>query len=132
MRASWLLLDQGGEAPKKVAAVTTKLGELNTAALGSKNALDQFIESQKKAIAGHEAEAQSIGAGVGVKEQLKVQYEAEQIALSNNIKLTDAYRQKITDLGTAAANAAITLAGAQMKQDALTPWGSSTGKNWPT
>lgn len=99
-----------------------KIGELNTSAPGSKSALDSFLDSQLKSIAGHEAEALAIGLGLGVREKLKVQLEAEQIARTNNIKLTEKQNAAIAAVGQRAADAAIDVAAANMKVDLLSPW----------
>lgn len=108
--------------PAQLDRVARGMGGVNTATLAAKNALQSFLESQQKSIAGHEAEALAIGMGVGAKEKLKLQLEAVQIAMTNGIPITAAYRAQIVALSNDAANAAIRLAGAQMAQDALSPW----------
>ena len=103
----------------KVAQGTTKV---KTELLASKSALDSFIESQAKAIAARQAEAAAIGQGLGVQERLKIYFEAEAIAREKNITLTDTQKMKLNELAAAAEKAAIDIAAAQLKQDALSPW----------
>lgn len=108
--------------PALMDRVAKGMTNANVGALAAKSAIDSFIDSQMKSIAAHQAEAEAIGMGLGVRERLKIYYEAEAIARANNITLTDQQKMKLNELALAAENAAIKIAGAQMKQEALTPW----------
>src|SRR5262245_2053392 len=90
--------------------------------IATKNALDEFITSQKKALAQHQAEAEAVGQLVGTRERLRVTMQAEAIALANNITLTEAQNQKIRELGNEAQLAAQKLLGLQLQQEFLTPF----------
>lgn len=128
LKASWLSLGTAGafESMENLPALMDRVAKgmttVNTAVLGTKNALDSFLDSQAKSIAGAEAEAIAVGMGVGAKEKLKVQLEAVQIAMTNGITITEAYRQKIVQLSEQAANAATLLTGKTWQQDMLSPW----------
>lgn len=108
--------------PALMDRVARGMSNANTGALAAKSALDSFIQSQQKSIAAHQAEAEAIGMGIGVRERLKIYFEAEAIARANNITLTEQQKMKLNELALAAENAAIKIAGAQMKQEALSPW----------
>lgn len=86
-----------------------------------KNAVEEFLKSQQKSIAGHKAEADAVFLGTGAKEALKVQYQAEAIALEKGIKLTDAMRLKIAGVGAEAGMAALRLEGMNLLFDNLDP-----------
>lgn len=90
--------------------------------LATKTALDKFLESQRKVIAGQQAEAAGIGAVTGTREALRVQLEAETIAKENNIKITDRMRTQIAGVAQDAATMAQRLKAAQLTQEFLAPW----------
>jgi len=125
---SLLSLGQAGafESMDNLTAILAKVAQgvtkVNTSVLAAKSALDSFIESQAKSIAGHQAEAAAIGQGLGVKERLKIYLEAEAIAREHNVTVTEAQKVKLNELAAAAEKAAIDVAAAQLKQDALSPW----------
>jgi hypothetical protein len=108
--------------PPKIQKNTDAQKEFNTALLAGKNALDNFMDSQRKQIAATLAQAQTVGAAAGEHEKLKVVMEADSVAKANNIVLTDAIRAKIEALGMASANAALQLQGATLTQEMLLPW----------
>lgn len=100
---------------------TKKKKDFNTAALAGKNAVDSYIDSQNKSLAGQEAEIKTFGLLAGAKEAAKLQLQADTIARQNNTTVTaaqqvqlDLLKQKTTDYG-------MTLAGLQMAQANLTP-----------
>ena len=104
-----------GETWKQAAPI---IGEATT---NTKNALQRFLEAQAKGVAGHEAEAATIGKSVGDQARLKVEYEAMAIAKNNNITIDAAMRASITATGDAAAMAAMKIAGAQATLQAMNP-----------
>lgn len=77
-------------------------------------ALDKFIDSTKKALAAQDAETRTVGMAAGAKEKLRVQLEANAIATAQHIPLTDALKSKVNDLGLAAEQSALKLAGTQL------------------
>lgn len=98
-----------------------KQKDFNFAALAGKNAVDSYIDSQNKSLAGHEAEIKTFGMLAGAKEAARIQLQADTIARQNNTTVTaaqqvqlDLLKQKTTDYG-------VTLAGLQMTQANLTP-----------
>ncbi|WP_262048661.1 hypothetical protein [Bradyrhizobium sp. Bra78] len=104
-----------GEVWKSAAPI---VGEAATA---TKNALDKFLDSQAKAVASQNAQADSIGKSIGMQAQLKVAYEADAIAKANNIVITDAFTARVTAAGDAAALAAMKVAGANATVQAMNP-----------
>lgn len=108
-----LLIEDTDESVKKFLEDAKKLSEewsthakrTEEAANGTekhKNALDAFLNSQKKAIAGHQADLEADKAATGVKEGLRVKYEALQIATDNQIKQTPAQVAAIASVSAAA------------------------------
>lgn len=85
-------------------------------------ALQNFIDSQNKRIAAQRADAETIGKSADQQAKLRVEYEAQAIAVAKGITLTDGLRQKIASVGDAAAAAALKLQGAQLTQESLAPW----------
>ncbi|WP_439363078.1 hypothetical protein ACNJYD_19815 [Bradyrhizobium sp. DASA03005] len=92
-----------------------------SAADTSTNAVEKFLATQAKATAGHEAEALAIGKTIGEQEKLKILMQADAIAKSQNVIVTEALRAKIEAAGDAAAMAAMKVAGAQATVMALNP-----------
>lgn len=86
-----------------------------------KNALQSFLDSQAKRIAGQNAEAATIGKSVGEQARLRIEYEAQAIALAKNITLGPVQLQQIAAMGNAAAQAAMKVAGAQATLQAMNP-----------
>lgn len=108
-----------GEAGKKG---RKGLDDFNTGALATKNAVEEFISSQKKSIAATNVQAQTLGGAVGFAERWKAVTEAYVIAEEKGVQVTPQLAAKISELGIDAQNAAIKLAGAQMTQENLTIW----------
>lgn len=116
----------GQKAGAEGAAVSTDKAvkaqkDFNFAAMAGKNAVDSYIDSQNKSLAGQEAEIKTFGLLAGAKEAAKLQLQADTIARQNNTTVTaaqqvqlDLLKQKTTDYG-------MTLAGLQMAQANLTP-----------
>lgn len=92
-----------------------------SAADAQRNALQTFLDSQAKRIAGQQAEAATVGKSVGEQARLRLEYEAQAIAVAKGIALGPAQIAAITAAGDAAALAAMKIAGANMKQDVMTP-----------
>ena len=115
------LADAFGDTGKKAAEAAPKLKEFNYAVMGGKNALDNFISSQQKAIAGQVADATTSGQLVGSKEALRIVMQGYAVAAENSVKVTNALRNSLLSLSTQAADAAMTLRGAQITQENMTP-----------
>lgn len=90
------------------------------AAAGS-NALQSFLDSQSKRTAAMVAEAATVGMNASEQAKLRVEYEAQAIALAKNIALTPQLQAQITAVGDAAAAGALKLQAAQITQMAMTP-----------
>lgn len=95
--------------------------DFNYSALAGKNAIDQYINSQKKSLEGQVAEIQTFGMLPGLMEATKVQLQALAIATANHTTISvaqqaqlDLTKQKLIENGQA-------LAGLQMTQANLTP-----------
>jgi hypothetical protein len=117
---------RGTAAGAESAAVSTDksskaLKEFNFAALGAKSAVDQFIASQTKGLASQQAEIATFGQLAGAKEALKLQLQAEAIAMQNNTVITAAQQAQLDLLKQKTSDYALTLAGLQTTQANLTP-----------
>lgn len=103
-----------------------KVGKLGTGArapiLATENALDKFVKTQQRSIANSLAEASTVGVLAGQRERLAIILQGQAIAAENNIRLSEAQRVKLDQLGVAAQNAAMRLAGATITQENLTSW----------
>lgn len=104
-----------GEAWKSAAPI---VGEATSAA---RNALDTYIASQSKNLAGQQAEIQTFGLLAGAREALKIQLQALSIAESNHTTITVAQQAQLDILKQKTADYATTLAGLQLTQANLTP-----------
>ncbi|MFZ5736307.1 MAG: hypothetical protein ACOY6K_05430 [Pseudomonadota bacterium] len=110
------------EAEKSSKTVSEKMSApIIQAAEASENAVEKYLSSQAKRIAGMTAEAQTIGLSAAAHEKLKLQLEAEAIAKEKNIPLTDALSLRIAAAGDAAALAAMKVQAAQIAQQVLSP-----------
>lgn len=89
--------------------------DYNYAALSSKTAIDQFIASQNKSIAGQQAEIQTTGMAAGAKEHMKVVLQGLEVATANNIPITESLRGTLEILGMTAGNTALQLEGMHLK-----------------
>jgi hypothetical protein len=92
-----------------------------SAADATKNALQMFLDSQAKRIASHEAEAATIGKSVGEQAKLRLEYEAQAIALAKGIALGPAQLALISAAGDAAAAAAMKVEAANITMQAMNP-----------
>lgn len=86
-----------------------------------KDALDRFLSSQIKKTAAMQAEAQTVGQSAAQQVYLRTVYEAQAVALANNIPLTAALNTQIMQAGQNAANAANMIAAANVAQQVRTP-----------
>lgn len=110
---------------KEVQGIAAEWGKVAAPVMAAdgavKNALLSFLDSQAKRTAGQLAEAATVGKSVGEQAKLRVEYEAQAIALSKNIPLTDAMNLRIAQAGDAAALAAMKIQGAQVTQEVMNP-----------
>lgn len=110
---------------KEVLAVADSWGKVEAPIVATesavKSALQSFLDSQAKRIAGQNAEAATIGKSVGEQARLRIEYEAQAIALAKNITLGPVQLQQIAAMGNAAAQAAMKVAGAQATLQAMNP-----------
>lgn len=97
------------------------LKDISTAALGGKNAVDQFIDSQKKSLETTAAEVNTFGMLPGAMEAMKAQLQALSIAKANDTVITaqqqaqlDLTKQKMIENHQA-------LSALQLVQSNLTP-----------
>lgn len=104
-----------GKAWTQTAAPIVASGE------AQKDAIQKFLDAQAKRTAAMTAEAQTIGGTIGQQEYLKTVYQAQAIALQNNIPLTAALNTQIALQGQASAAAALQIAGAQATVAARNP-----------
>jgi hypothetical protein len=91
--------DTAAESTTKAA---TAQKDFNFAALGGKNAFDQFIASQQKSLIAQEAELAATGMAAGAKERLRIVNQGLAVAQQNGIVLTEAQRLKLTETAAAA------------------------------
>lgn len=95
--------------------------DFNFAAMAGKNAVDQFIDSQKKGLAGHQAEIATFGMLAGAREAARIQLQAEAIAAANRTSIGAAQQAQLDLLKQKTSDYAMTLAGLQLTQANLTP-----------
>jgi hypothetical protein len=95
--------------------------DFNYAALGGKNAVDQFIDSQQKGLAGQQAEIQTFGMLAGAREAAKLQLQAENVAKQNSTVITAQQQAALDLLKQKTSDYAMTLQGLQLTQANLTP-----------
>jgi len=114
---------QNSAATAEAAAPVTKkkFGDIDQAALSAKNALDAFINSQLKSIAGQNAEVMSTDLLIGAKERAKVTEQAYAIAKAETIKVTAALKTKIDALAAATELMTQKVKGAHLVQEAKEP-----------
>lgn len=86
-----------------------------------KSALDRFLESMAKRTAGMQAEAETVGKSAAQQAYLKTVYEAQAIALNNNIPLTAALNAQIAMTAQNAAMAANQIQAANIAEQVRTP-----------
>ena len=113
------------DGAESAAASTEKsskaLKDFNFAAMGAKSAVDSFIESQTKGLASQQAEIATFGQLAGAKEALKLQLQAEAIAMQNNTAITAAQQAQLDILKQKTSDYALTLTGLQTTQANLSP-----------
>jgi hypothetical protein len=118
----WKGTQSGADA---AAASTTKAAtaqkDFNFAAMGGKNAVDQFIASQTKSLASQQAEIATFGLLSGAKEAMKLQLQADTIARQNNTTVTAAQQLQLDLLKQKTIDYGLTLQGLQLQQANLTP-----------
>lgn len=95
--------------------------DFNFAALGGKNAVDTFIDSQNKSLAGVQAEIQTFGLLTGQREAARIQLQALSIATANHTAISATQQAQLDVLKQKTADYAMTLAGLQLAQQNLTP-----------
>jgi hypothetical protein len=118
----WKGQQAGAEAGTAATDQATKAQkEFNFAALGGKNAVDQFIDSQNKSLVSRQAEIATFGLLAGQKEAMTLQLQAETIAKQNNMAITAQQQLQLDALKQKTADYALTLAGLQMTQANLSP-----------
>ncbi len=104
----------GAEWGKTAAPIVSSEGAV-------KNALQTFLDAQAKRTAAQTAEAATVGKSVGEQAKLRIEYEAQAIALAKNIALGPAQLVAIQMAGDAAAMAAMKVAGANATLQAMNP-----------
>lgn len=117
---------RGSSAGAEAAATSTSKAagaqkEFNFAALGGKNAVDQFLTSQTKSLASQQAEIQTFGLLAGQKEAARLQLQALSIAQANNTVITAAQQAQLDLLKQKTTDYALTLEGLQLTQANLSP-----------
>jgi len=95
--------------------------DFNYAAMGGKNAVDQFIASQTKGLASQQAEIATFGMLAGQKEAAKIQLQALSIAQANNTTISAAQQAQLDLLKQKTSDYGMTLQGLQVTQANLTP-----------
>lgn len=95
--------------------------DFNFAALGGKNAIDTFIDSQNKALVSQQAEIATFGLLAGQKEALKLQLQALTIATQNHTTISAAQQAQLDITKQKTIEYGQTLAGLQLTQSNLTP-----------
>lgn len=108
-------------AASSTTKAVTAQKEFNYAAMGGKNAVDQFIDSQTKGLAGQQAEIATFGMMAGQREAAKLQLQALTTAQQNNTTITAAQQLQLDLLKQKTTDYAMTLAGLQLQQANLTP-----------
>jgi hypothetical protein len=87
-----------------------------------KDAIDSFIASTAKSVAGIQAEVAAFGLSEGARAKLRISMEAAAIAQANNIKLTDDQKAALDKLAASAEDATDKLRGMKLIEDALPSW----------
>lgn len=95
--------------------------DFNFSALGGKNAVDSFIDSQNKSLQSQSAQIQTFGMLPGAMEATKIQLQALSIATANHTTITVAQQAQLDLLKQKTSDYALTLAGLQLAQQNLTP-----------
>ncbi len=114
----WEAADKNAEAASKHVKATFEPQIIKT----TKDALDSFIASTQKHTAAQNADADAVGKAAGEREKLRVIAEAQSIADTNHIVITDKLRTSIDALAASAGQAALRMQGAQLVQQSLPIW----------
>lgn len=120
------LADAFGNIATKATTAATGLKEFNYQALAGKNALDQFLSSQQKSIAAKTAELQTFGLEAGAMERKRFVLQALAVQTENQIRLTDAYRMKISETAFAIEQLNLKLEGQKLIQEVTPIWDQYT------
>lgn len=96
-----LLRFEAGKVRDQLGETTARHRDHGKELAVGKNAIDEFIKSQQKALATQQAEAMTVGMAAGARERLKVVMQAETVAREANIVMTEAQRVKVTELANA-------------------------------
>ncbi|MEY9110393.1 hypothetical protein ABH999_006589 [Bradyrhizobium yuanmingense] len=117
---------KGQQAGADAAAASTDKAakaqkDFNFSALGGKNAVDSFIDSQNKSLQSQSAQIQTFGMLPGAMEATKIQLQALSIATANHTTITVAQQAQLDLLKQKTSDYALTLAGLQLAQQNLTP-----------
>lgn len=119
----WAGAEEGAvKAAEKTKAAEKAQRDFNYATMAGKTAVDGFIDSTNKALAAQQADAAMAGAAIGSKERMRVVLQGMAVAQQNLIKLTPQLMARFTELGNAAEQSAIKLAGVNMTEEMLLPW----------
>lgn len=95
--------------------------EVNAAAMAGKQAVDSFIDSQKKGLASQEAEVKTFWLLAGAREAARIQLQAEAVAAANHTSVSTQQQAQLELLKQKTSDYALTLAGLQLTQANLTP-----------
>lgn len=119
------LWDGSTKAANDSAVATEKANkaqkDYNFSAISGKNAIDQFIASQQKKLAGQQAEIAQFGQLKGAQEANKLLIEADTIARTNNLTITASQRAALDAIAASTLQYGAVLEGLQLKQANLTP-----------
>lgn len=103
------------------ANASNSLKDFNVQTLVTKNAIDQFIASQQKKLAGQQAEIAQFGQLKGLQEANKVLIEADTIAKTNNLTITAQQKAALDAIAVSTQQYGAVLEGLQLKQANQTP-----------
>lgn len=97
-----VLINATNKAVQEAVKEWAKVEPPKIADAAQKNALDQFLSSQQKSIAAHQADFDATGLAAGAKERLRVVLQALAVAKERDIALSEQDRVKITETANAA------------------------------
>lgn len=100
---------------------TKGLKDISIAAMGGKQAIDSYIDSQKKGLASQQAEIATFGMMAGSKEALRMQLQALTLAQQNNTVISAAQQAQLDITKQKTLEYGQTLAALQLVQSNLTP-----------
>lgn len=119
----WLMQAQAIKATNRevVAYADSWRAAAPTIAAATSGALQTFLDGQAKRAAAQNAEAEMIGKSAGEQAKLRLEYEAQAIALAKNIPLTAALNMQVAAAGQAASQASLNLQAANIAQQVMSP-----------